>query len=498
MFQLAFVVAILVAAGAGAGTVPGHVIVRFRPGVPENAAARALDEHGMRESRSIPELRWRKVLIPPGMAPEDAVARLLRNPLVEYAEPDAEVRAAALPNDDYLAVQWALKAIHADDAWSLGVAGAEGSSSVIIAVLDTGILATHQDLSSKLVAGTSIIAGYSETVDPYGHGTEVAGVAAAATDNTVGIAGTAWRAKLMPVKVLDDSGRGSLFDAADGIMWAFRNGARVINMSFGSCQANGECAPGPMVGVEAAAAAWSAGAVLVAATGNEGISGLSYPASYANVLGVAATYDESDNRWSYSNYGPTVDLAAPGVSLLTTGSASPSDYVLATGTSLAAPVVSGLAAVLLATGRTNEEAVRGMQATADQPVGGIGWNQYLGYGRVNMYKALAGISNPSPVPVRKAWAYPNPFSPVVDRSMRVVLNPRPGEAVRIELVALTGDRVCIWSATAAQAAGLDFYYRSPVRWDGYDEKGRPVAAGAYLMRVTVGNWSTVKKVAVIR
>jgi thermitase len=451
----------------------------------------------MRQARAIPELGWRKVLLPPGLSPEAAVARLLRNPLVEVAEPDIEVHATALPNDTYRAAQTVLSIIRANDAWSKGVAGAEGSDTVVIAILDSGIRPTHQDLACKVVAGTSLVPGLSETSDPYGHGTEVAGVAAACTDNTLGVAGVAWRAKLMPVKVLDDSGRGSLFDAADGIMWAFRNGARVINMSFGSCQTGSGCSEGPMVGVEAAAAAWSGGAVLVAAAGNEAMEGLSYPASYANVLGIAAT-DDNDNLASFSNYGASIDLAAPGISLYTTGSLNDSSYTSASGTSLAAPVVSGLAAVLLGAGRTNEEAVRAMQSTAEQPDGSVGWNKFLGYGRVNMLRALAGPPNPSPVPARKAWSYPNPFSPVVHRYMRVVVKPGAGEAVRVEIASLTGDRVWTWAASAAEVAGMDFYFQSPIRWDGRDEKGRPVAAGAYLMRVTVGTWTTVKKVAVIR
>ena len=212
-----------------------------------------------------------------------------------------------------------------------------GSDDVVVAVLDSGVDAGHPDLAGRLVAGTNIVDHDDDTGDDLGHGTRMAGIVAATTNNRLGMAGVAWAGKIMPVKVAGPSGAAADRDVAAGIRWATDHGARVISLSLG--------APGEDVvlqqGVDYATAR---DVVVVAAAGNAGWSTPEYPAACRGVVAVGAT-DADGRRASFSNYGPWVDVSGPGFGILTT-SIKPTGYLKVSGTSATTALMAGVAALV--------------------------------------------------------------------------------------------------------------------------------------------------------
>ena len=375
--------------GPGAGDPGGsnRILVKFRPGTPPDAAAELHRQLGARVVGSVSRLGVDVVETQAGDLPA-RISAYQRDPRVEYAEPDyrAEayavgVRASVTPNDTYFNKQWGMVKVQAPDAWGVTT----GSKEVEIAILDTGIDQDHEDLSAKIVANQNFT-GSNTADDLYGHGTHVAGIAAAITNNGKGVAGLGYDSSLMNVKVLDDSGSGYYSWVANGIIWAADNGAKVINMSLGGSS--------PSKTLESAVNyAWGKGVVLVAAAGNNGSAGRSYPAYYQNCIAVAAT-DSSDKKASWSNFGNWVDVAAPGVDIFSTMTDHPSilsnsaGYGTLSGTSMATPHVAGLAALVWATpyGTSNSAVRARIEKNADR-IAGTG--RYWTYGRINAYKAVA-------------------------------------------------------------------------------------------------------------
>jgi len=366
----------------------GRILVKFRPGAAAGERAEVHRALGGRVLEEIAAIGVEVVSVPAG-AELALVAAYARNPLVEYAELDHVAYAVGEPNDPYFDRQWGLSNgndadIDAPEAWDL----TRGSDSVLIAILDTGIDQDHEDLAGKLAGSKNFTR--SRTVDDrYGHGTHVAGVAAAATNNGKGVAGVGYDSRLLNVKVLDDTGSGYYSWIAKGITWAADNGGKVINMSLGGS------AQSRML-EEAVNYAWGKGVVLVAAAGNGGSSDPLYPAYYENCIAVAAT-DSSDQKASWSSYGAWVDVAAPGVSIFSTvpnhtstlfGRVEP-PYAYGSGTSMATPHVAGVAALVWATsyGTSNASVRYQIEMTADK-IAGTG--TYWRYGRVNACRAVGG------------------------------------------------------------------------------------------------------------
>lgn len=247
------------------------------------------------------------------------------------AETPNIIDSQAPANDPYLSKQWALSEIPVLGATT-------GSTEVLIAVLDTGIDGQHEDLANKVVASINFTQAQTPD-DVHGHGTHVAGIIAAATNNGLGIAGIAPNSRLLNVKVADDNGMVWASAAAKGIVWAVDNGAKVINMGF--------FVPSSSPALEQAIDyAYSKGVILVAAAGNEITSVPIYPASYPEVIAVAAT-DIDGKLWSKSNYGDWVDAYAPGVGIYSTIPGN--NYGYQSGTSMATAFVSAVAALALPT-----------------------------------------------------------------------------------------------------------------------------------------------------
>jgi subtilisin len=279
---------------------------------------------------------------------------------------------------------WGINAIKAPDAWETSTVRGTG---VTVAVVDTGIDYTHPDLVGKVVGGYSFVRYTKNYMDDNGHGTHVAGTIAA-VDNDIGVVGVAPGASLLAVKVLDRSGSGYTSNVISGIQWSVANGAQVISMSLGSSSDSQALH-------DAVDAAYAEGVVVVAAAGNDYGGAVSYPAAYDSVIAVSAV-DSSNNIASFSNVGPQVDLAAPGVSVYSTYKGS---YAYASGTSMACPHVSGVAALLLATapggydldndGKWDPAEVMNKLMNTAIDLGATGQDDYYGYGQVDASKAVA-------------------------------------------------------------------------------------------------------------
>ena len=311
--------------------------------------------------------------------------------VVEYVDYDYVRRATDVPDDPHLADLYGLEKIEATSAWDT----THSAASVKVAILDCGIYSSsstylgpdgqagHADLRSKVVAE----AGFADTpdVDDWcDHGSHVAGTAAAATNNGLGVAGVGFNASLLNGKVLDDTGSGSDSTVADGLYWAADQGANVINMSLGG---PGSCTETLQDAVDYA---WSRGAVIVAAAGNAGNGSAESPGNCNHVIAVAAT-DSNDDRADFSNYGSNVDIAAPGVGILSTNYTG--SYIELSGTSMATPHVAGLAALIWSTsfGTSNQAVVDRIEAGAD-PIDGTGslWE----HGRINAARSVQATQAP--------------------------------------------------------------------------------------------------------
>jgi thermitase len=357
-----------------------QILVKFKPDVTLPEAAEIHRQLGGQVKETISGIGVQVVIVPKGQVMAKAKA-YSSNARVAYAEPDFVAEAVGSPDDPYFDLQWGLTKIEAPQAWEVTT----GSPSISIAILDTGVDLDHPDLANKIISNINF-SGSATADDVYNHGTHVAGIAAAMTNNTIGVAGLGYTSTIMNVKVLSDTGSGSYSGIASGIIWAADNGAEIINMSlagsFGSSSLE-----------DAVNYAWSKGVVVVAAAGNSGNTTPMYPAYYANCIAVAAT-DANDARASWSNYGDWVDVAAPGVSIYSMR--KDNKYGYGSGTSMASPHVAGLAALVFTmvgdsngNGFLNDEVRSQIQATCDD-IGVSG----IGYGRINAARAVGTVPVP--------------------------------------------------------------------------------------------------------
>jgi serine protease len=382
---------------AAARTSPTSLIVDFRDDVTDQALAALgyLDEPISRFSATD---RMYRVRFRTPQDAEDAARRLRANPMVESVDYDAPVglfpedwtptapsvdapecakdarsgeAGAGFPDDPCFRYQWHLRQIGMPAAWKLGQ-----GRGVVVAVIDTGVSRVPDLAGTRLVPGFNFVADNDKTDDDHGHGTHVAGTIAQSTNNALGVAGIAFRAAIMPLKVLSSQGAGSMAAISQAIRFAADHDANIINLSLGG--------PFPVTPVRRAIEyAHRKGVVVVAAAGNDGRGRVSYPARYPDVIAVAATqWDETTTF--YSNWGQEIDIAAPGGNLRVdqNGDGKPdgvlqntilpggarSGYLWFMGTSMAAPHVAGIAALVVGAGVTRPDAVQALLVdTARKP-----------------------------------------------------------------------------------------------------------------------------------
>lgn len=312
---------------------------------------------------------------------ENQINALAAKPDVAYVELDEPASALDVyPNDTYLPLQYGLTNIRAPQGWAMET----GAEYVTIAVVDSGVDFTHADLAPKVLAGYDFVENDATPQDAYGHGTNVAGIAAAVTNNGQGVAGVSWGAQILPVRVLDASGNGSYSLVAAGIIYAVDNGAQIINLSLGGKN------PGDML-ESAVMYAVERGCLVVAASGNDGSGSLRYPAAYGVTVSVGAT-NSVNQRWGSSNYGSGLDLVAPGDEIYS--STTGGGYGYRSGTSMAAPYVSGLAAVLWGkAGATTPYLVEVAMESSALDLGSPGWDAEYGFGLIQVDRALLYAAN---------------------------------------------------------------------------------------------------------
>jgi thermitase len=305
---------------------------------------------------------------------------LTQNPNVEYIEPNYIMKAQFSPNDPYYGFQWGPQMIKAESAWDK--VNLTKRAQVIIAILDSGINSNHIDLKDSIVPGYNFADHNQNTNDNLGHGTHVAGIAAGLADNAIGIVGVASGCKIMPIKVLDDQGSGSDANIIEGIKYATDHSAGVINMSLGG--------PGASAAIQDAVNyAVNHGVNVVVAAGNED-GAIDTPGNCQGVITVGAV-DRNGQRASYSNFGPKLDLVAPGSDILSTfiGGTGPSGYTYFSGTSMATPFVSGVVALVKAANpNLSPSEVTDIIHLSATDLGTPGFDNYYGYGLVNADKAV--------------------------------------------------------------------------------------------------------------
>jgi len=380
------VAAAALAPAVHAAPVAERLVVRFHGALPDGVAPRGA-YLGARVLAVDPVLAFAAVQAPDGAAFR---AQARGHAEVRAVEADPVLPLAAFtPNDPEFAVsQYGPQAIGAPAAWNVTL----GSTAVTACVVDTGIRTTHQEFAGRYAGGIDLVNGDSDPTDDNGHGTHVAGILGAGTDNGAGIAGLA-QVSLKAAKVLDATGAGAMSTVASGIRWCADNGANVINLSLGSTTPS-------TVLQDAVDYAWSKGAVLVAASGNGGCSGcVQYPAAYTNTIAVGCV-DPTLAVCSWTSQGPEVDLAAPGSSIQSTWWTSDTATMRAAGTSMSAAHVSGAAALVWSAhpGWTNVQVRKALESTA-QDVGAAGPDAATGHGLVRVDLALAAnVSAPAPPP----------------------------------------------------------------------------------------------------
>ncbi len=440
------------AAASGARYASGEILVKFAETLPANDQISLLHEHGLSVIAELllpgvlrvktpdgQELAWAQTLSKDGRVAyaEPNYQRSIRPPVLSSAvstATDGGAATAHTPDDPYFAsLQWNLRTIKAPQAWDTTT----GSSAVILAVIDTGLDLGHPDLScrGKIVSGYDFYNNDSSAQDDHGHGTHVAGIAAACTNNGGGVAGVNWNVAIMPVKVLGANGSGSASAVADGIVWAVNHGARVINLSLGSSDAS-------QAERDAVTYAYNHDVLVIAAAGNEYAEGnpISYPAAYAHVLAVAATGDR-DERAAYSNTGAYVDVAAPGGNPTSASDLTPGHWIMSTywrgggasyvqmvGTSQAAPHVAGLAALIrgLNASLPAGQVQTIIQNTADD-IGTIGRDDAFGHGRINAQAAVlaAGGTPPTATRTQTPGIVPTPRTATPSPSPTLIAAPSP-------------------------------------------------------------------------
>ncbi len=396
-----------------ARAVPGELIVEFKRSAQVSEAENAIRDVGAVRARRIDGAQRYWLKLDEGIPVDGALTQLRAMPEVDYAEANGVMHAFFTPNDSAFDAQWNMRMVNAPRAWDIQ----QGDPGVVVAVLDTGV--AYEDFgpyrkapdwgSTQFAAGFNVFTRDAHANDDNGHGTHVASTIAEGTNNSLGVAGLAFRCTVMPVKVLDASGTGSFAGIAEGIDFAVRSGAKVINLSLGG-DTDSEAVR------RSVDAALAAGVTVVAAAGNE--SGpVSFPATLPNVIAVGAVGVNKEIA-SFSNFGSAVDLVAPGGDLCgdffcdlnndgepdgvlqqsfdpdtaaTTGRFDDFALFYFAGTSQATPHVAAAAALLYQQGIKSPAAIRAALEQTAEDLGPAGRDDRFGFGLVRPAQALKGL-----------------------------------------------------------------------------------------------------------
>ncbi|MEE8389878.1 MAG: S8 family serine peptidase, partial [Anaerolineae bacterium] len=392
----------------------------------------------------------------------DALAALSADPAIEYVEPDYIGYGAGIPNDDYFPFQWNLDNtgqsggepdadVDAPEAWDISL----GVTSTVLAIIDTGVDLDHLDLAGKIVGGTSFVTYTVSPQDDHGHGTHVAGIAAAVTGNTIGAAGVCPNCRVMPLKALNSDNWGYYSWWISAIEYAVDNGAQLVNMSMGGVNYSQSLH-------DAVRYAYSANVPIVTAMMNNGDGTLYYPAAFTETIAVGAT-DRYDDRSSFSNYGDHIDLVAPGTAILST--LRDDTYAIWNGTSMAVPHVVGTLGLInsVRPGYTVEELRAILRTTVEDQVGPSnedkqGWDRYFGYGRLNVAQAVryvvppveVVIDGPTESLISVGYAFTTTVGPITAAQPISYVWQVTGQAPVVHTGGLSDTAVFAWAAPGVQ------------------------------------------------
>jgi thermitase len=367
------------------------LLVKYKAKTSEATRANIHAQAGTKARRHIGQLGVDVVQVTSSDSVGEIMKKYKARSEVEYVEPNFLAKHFLTPNDSLFSKQWHLQKIEAPKAWDVSQGGFGP-----IAIIDTGIATNQADLSGAVQVGYNFVNDTTDTNDDNGHGTHVAGIVSATSNNGTGVASIGFKGTLLPVKVLDNTGAGTYGDVASGIVFAVDKGAKIINMSLGGSSSSRTLE-------EAVKYALARGLIIVAAAGNNSNSVPVYPAAYSGVVAVSAS-TEDDNLASFSSYGSNVYVSAPGVSITSTYHSG--GYATLSGTSMATPAVSGLIGLALSRGTiTPTTALSDLKTTSDKigpyAYDSNGWNQYFGYGRINAAKLLATGTATEPTPTEE-------------------------------------------------------------------------------------------------
>jgi len=389
-----------------AANTPTAVLVKFQPGISGDTLSNLVQQMGGKIVRRIDALSTVLVQLPENWASArsgmDALSIASQNASVISVEFDGAVSGiptqmeqidstnstipsmpVAVNDADYNNPQrqvYAPGIIRAPWAWNYTL----GSNQIKIAILDSGILASHPEFTGRLLPGYDFVNDDTDPTDDYGHGTHVAGIAAAGANNGIGMVGICPDCAIIPVKVLNQSNQGTWSAVAAGIVYAVDAGANVINLSLGGASSS-------QIVEDAVQYATEHNVLVIAAAGNSRSNQPFYPAALDDVVGVAATRND-DTSWSLSNYGPFVEVSAPGYAIYSTYNDlgnTYSGYNYMSGTSMATPHVAGLAGLLLSQNPALTVAqIRSIMQSTAVDLGAPGRDDNFGYGRIDTFAAL--------------------------------------------------------------------------------------------------------------
>jgi len=477
------------AAALDAKRSPNTILVRFKPGL-QTAIAQdtVLVRHHLQMKKFIPGPDIAVIHVPEGKTPEQVIETLkaTEGDRIEKIDLDARVYAHATPNDPLYSTQYHLPISGFPTAWDT-----TSGSGIKIAIADTGIKSNHVDLATNIVGpGYSFGDDNSTVTDLQGHGTAVAGVAAAVGNNSIGVTGGAFQASILPIKITP----GGLFtanssDVIAAITYAANQGAKVVNVSFGSsvfCAAS--------LWTDAAAYMRSRGGLVTVSAGND-----SHNLNCTNdpeIIVVSAT-TSSDAISPFSNFGPDIDIAAPGSGIVTTichecTDLGGADYGAVDGTSFSAPLTAGALALIFAidTTFTPAQAEQILFDSADD-LGTAGYDIYYGHGRLNVGRAVAVAAERSVTFRREnlsnVYAYPNPWDVRRGHAEQITFSNLPDSAT-VKIFTLSG----MWIRTVHASNGRAV-------WNLQNDSGQKAASGLYFYLITASGDNKVRgKIALIR